>query len=1146
MPTKAQFINQAPLHFSESKVEGNYVEIRGERFYKISNYNEIRPFFMSLVSHADHWLFISSTGGLSAGRKNENSALFPYYTDDKIAESSESTGSKTIIVVEHGDRQVIWEPFSLRTEKLYTLSRNLYKNATGNKLVFEEVNNDLQLSFEYTWQFSDKYGIVKQSTVKNLGNDHTNLKLLDGLQNILPYGIGSDLQNIRSNLANAYKRSELEPETGLGIFALSSMIVDRAEPSEALKATTVWHSGVDANHILLSSFQLDAFRKGEPLLTEDDVKAEPGSYFFQVALSLKSGSAKSWYTVAEVNQDHAQVNDLIEALKTVKPEIEKDLKDDIEAGTQELRKLVGMADGLQLTADGLSVGRHYFNVLFNIMRGGIFADQYKVEKEDLLDYFQSMNKTIDLKSSFFTQLPTKLDYQSLIKRANDSEDSNIIRLCYEYLPLTFSRRHGDPSRPWNKFSIETAREDGTKIRAYAGNWRDIFQNWEALSISFPDYLLSMITKFVNASTIDGYNPYRITRKGIDWEVIEPDDPWSYIGYWGDHQIIYLLKLLELAQCYHGKELQTFLNQRNFVYANVPYRIKSYAEIVKDPQDTIDFDDNLEHLTSERVEAIGGDGKLIFENEGQMLTATLTEKLLVMFLAKMSNFIPEAGIWLNTQRPEWNDANNALVGNGTSMVTLYYLRRFVSFGLELLESHGSHEVNEAIFDLFKGISGVFEKYKELLRAPIADVKRKEIVDQLGKLGEQYRQVVYDRSELNRREISNQDVLAFFKLSLAYIDHSIKANRKKDGLYHSYNLIQFKGDELQVDHLYEMLEGQVSVLSAGLLNFEESLEVLDALKNSDIYRADQYSYMLYPNRQLPKFLEKNTIPKAFAENSHLVKRLVASEDQSVVLKDRAGSYHFNGSFNNAVNLRQALDELKKGELKELVEAEYQEFLDVFEEMFNHKAFTGRSGTFFGYEGLGSIYWHMVSKLLLAAQENLYAGAKENFGSEKWGKMVDHYYEIRAGIGMAKSPELYGSFPTEPYSHTPGHKGAQQPGMTGQVKEDVLNRFAELGVRVKKGQIVFDPLFLSDREFLSADQTFEYYDLEGESQRLLVKSGELAFTYCQVPVIYTRGDEKSISLELSNGKKEEFESNLLTGEWSGSLFGRKGQVRLIRVVV
>ena len=35
-------------------------------------------------------------------------------------------------------------------------------------------------------------------------------------------------------------------------------------------------------------------------------------------------------------------------------------------------------------------------------------------------------------------------------------------------------------------------------------------------------------------------------------------------------------------------------------------------------------------------------------------------LLVLLLARFFNYIPEAGLWMNTQRPEWNDANNALV------------------------------------------------------------------------------------------------------------------------------------------------------------------------------------------------------------------------------------------------------------------------------------------------------------------------------------------------------------------------------------------------------------------------------------------------------------------------------------------------------
>ena len=68
---------------------------------------------------------------------------------------------------------------------------------------------------------------------------------------------------------------------------------------------------------------------------------------------------------------------------------------------------------------------------------------------------------------------------------------------------------------------------------------------------------------------------------------------------------------------------------------------------------------------------------------------------------------------------------------------------------------------------------------------------------------------------------------------------------------------------------------------------------------------------------------------------------------------------------------------------------------------------------------------------------------------------------GIGVNKSPELYGAFPTDPYSHTPAGKGAQQPGMTGQVKEDVISRFGELGVEVNNGIIKLQLLtMLRDR--------------------------------------------------------------------------------------
>ena len=116
----------------------------------------MQPFFISLASDSNHWMYISSTGGLTAGRKNPDFALFPYYTDDKISESAEITGSKTILHVFVNGETYIWEPFSDRNKNAYRLERSIAKSTTGNKLIFIEKNLDLGLTYNYNWMNSDK------------------------------------------------------------------------------------------------------------------------------------------------------------------------------------------------------------------------------------------------------------------------------------------------------------------------------------------------------------------------------------------------------------------------------------------------------------------------------------------------------------------------------------------------------------------------------------------------------------------------------------------------------------------------------------------------------------------------------------------------------------------------------------------------------------------------------------------------------------------------------------------------------------------------------------------------------------------------------------------------------------------------------
>ena len=1142
------YLGSAKINHNRADVEGRFVETDNEKFYKISNSNQMPDFFMTIVSSSDHWMFISSNGALTAGRKDRNNALFPYCTVDKIHDSRDITGSKTYLLVETDGKIYLWEPFTPESEKIYAIRRNLYKNIYGNKIIFEEINDDLGVSFRYTWCSSEKFGFVKMSVITNQHTASVKVEILDGIKNIMPNGVDFDFQNTFSCLLDAYKKCELIEETKLGLYLLSSIPVDRAEPSESLKATTVWACGLNQPaRILLSDNQVGNFKQGLSVDTEVDVRATRGAYYVNTTVELEAGAQEAWMIIAEINRESGDVANLSNAIKS-KDNIKKLVDADIEEGTLNLKKIVAKADGMQMGNDELSYARHFSNTLFSVMRGGNFMNNYRVDKADFTLFVKQINKDISAKyKDWLSQLPEAVDYTELVRFAEITSDSDLVRICSEYLPLTFSRRHGDPSRPWNQFSIETKNPDGSVKLNYQGNWRDIFQNWEALSLSFPEFTEGMISKFVNATTADGYNPYRITREGMDWESPDPHDPWAYIGYWGDHQIIYLQKFLELSDAFHPGALDVLLKKEMFVYANVPYRIKSYTEIVKNPKATIGFDFELNDKIRKLTAATGADGALLRGRDNEIYRVNLTEKILVTLLAKISNFVPEAGIWLNTQRPEWNDANNALVGNGASIVTLYYLRRFLKFWFDRFNESGNKEfaVSEEVATLFNRIFTVFEENTALIETGFSNAERRHFTDCLGEAGSDYRNAIYSNSFSGRKtSIQTKTLAEFTRIALDYMDQSIKVNKRADGLYHSYNLIAFSAGSISIRRLYEMLEGQVAVLSSGYLSVQESLDVLDSLKSSSLFRRDQYSYLLYPDRQLPLFTQKNNIPAKMVNESKLLTRLITVSDPSILSKDDTGNFHFNGTFRNASVLEKALDKLDPAEYASLVAEEKNKVLAIYEELFDHQSFTGRSGTFYGYEGLGSIYWHMVSKLLMAAQECFFTAVAEGADPGVTGKIKQHYSEIREGIGLHKSPRLYGAFPTDAYSHTPGHAGAQQPGMTGQVKEDFITRMRETGIQIHDGKIVFQTGLLDPAELLNDKNIFWYVDPAGEPKQIPLKQGQLAITFCQVPVVFSASEENKISVTFADGSQIFFADLTIGGEVSSKIFKRTGEIIRIEV--
>ncbi|HET6592255.1 MAG TPA: hypothetical protein VFG48_05020, partial [Xanthomonadales bacterium] len=304
------YSSESPIRRVTDGGAGAIVQHDGEPCYRIHNYHVMPPFLVSLVSGTEHWMFVSSAGGLTCGRRNPDHALFPYETDDKIHDSSATTGPLTALLVEDRGKTRLWQPFSGNL-CAYRIERNLYKNLPGNRLVFEEINHDLELTFRYGWSVSERFGFVKRSTVASSGDSARDIEILDGLRNLLPYGIRRQTQTELSTLLDAYKQAEAVPELCAGIYSLSSILTDRAEPCEALKATVAWSMGLADAKVLLSEVQVEAFLAGSPVQPEARVRGRRGAFLVTSSLRLPPNSEKSWYVAADVNQRPSRLAGLL-------------------------------------------------------------------------------------------------------------------------------------------------------------------------------------------------------------------------------------------------------------------------------------------------------------------------------------------------------------------------------------------------------------------------------------------------------------------------------------------------------------------------------------------------------------------------------------------------------------------------------------------------------------------------------------------------------------------------------------------------------------------------------------------------------------------------------------------------------------------
>ncbi len=1092
------------------KVTGNIVSIGSEHYYKISDFDLLAPFYINVVSGGDLVLFASSRGGLTAARKNSSTSIFPYETDDKLHQQAH-TGPKTLIWVD----EQLWEPLSKTNPPAKDCSRNIYKNMSGNSLLYEEINHVLGLAFRYEWLTSDHYGFVRRVELENLDAQPKNLRILDGLENILPWGVDPRMQERLSCLVDAYKSAEMADQSSLAVYSLTTKINDTPNPIEILRANVAWSTRAKNQTSLLSSQQINPFYYGLAPTPENIATGVKTAYLTYEEYGLAAGEQLSWALVLDVAYDHADIARLENLLAAQDYNF---LWEELKQSQAKLGKIIGACDGLQCVGNQSVQYHHALNTLYNTMRGGFFPHGYQFEFDAFVKHLQYRNKVISQQPGVLA--PLKACSTIFEAKAAAKNNSTLYRLVLEYLPLAFSRRHGDPSRPWNQFDIHTQDEAGGWIYNYEGNWRDIFQNWEALGLSYPPYLENFVTKFLNASTADGYNPYRINHEGIDWERLEPDNPFSGFGYWGDHQIIYLAKLLKQLEAHYPGWLREHIALDIYCYANLPYELLPYDKLLADSKNTIFYNHQKEKALLQEAAELGSDGKLIHQN-GEIYQVSLLEKLLVPILAKLSNLLPEGGIWMNTQRPEWNDANNGIVGIGLSLVTTMQLYEYLQFLQRHLQQ--SPEEIQVSLEVVEWTNRIIDIYSH--KPYESQQEKRTFFNCLGQAYSDYREKLYQQGLSVKVSTSVDLLLTLINRVMPVIALTLDRNQQ-DGLYHSYSLL---GEELSVHPMAKMLEGQSAVISSGFVTPKGTVTLLEELYQSPLYALDQQSFYLYPLRKAPSFLERNRL------GEHLSVEMKA--DNRILQKDINGMLHFSAEMTTKNQLEKALIDSSYNA------QEQAQILAAYEALFQHNQFVGRAQVMYKYEGIGCIYWHQNAKLLLAVQDQLEKEYLTNGVGTTATELLALYRKIAAGFIYQKPAQQVGTFPLEPYSHTSFTGKAEQPGMTGQVKESIIARRRELGVIIQKGQISFHPFFLEDKEFNQEPLVFGYYNRDGLHQELCLPANSLAFTLCRVPVIYTKADLSAVEIMDDAGRVSRQSSLTLSAEQSRGVFEGKG-ISQIRV--
>lgn len=843
-----------------------YLSQTGE--FVIENYNLTKPFANFFPGIAGKygipmWTFyVNRNQAISSfGTKDKDHAILEFFPANKSWQLTSALGFRTFIKIFSNKKTIFYEPFQDRLmNQMFNITNKMSITSYDLKLEESNLSLGLKLNVEYFTIPNDNYAaLVRIVTLKNLTKTTKNIQLLDGLSQIVAFGISNLFLKKLGRTVEAWINVE-NLERGVPYYKLD---VDPTDRPEVIRIK-------EGNFYLGFHYIGERPKVVKPIIAPENIFGQIRDFSYPSQFL----NTKNFLPPKEIpTKNKTPCGFLFFNLKLL-PNQEK-----------VFYSLIGYMHSKQMLNSSLS----------KIIAPGYISEKREENKK----FIEELQSDINTKSSSKEfDLYAKQTYLDNILRGGYPvifKSNTSPKVFYLYC-----RKHGDLERDYNKFSLSP-----TYFSQGNGNYRDLNQNRRSDVWFNPQIQDENIITLFNLLQVDGFNPLVI--KGLNFTLKNPTDfkiklkdlvkekyiadiisfltaasftPGEVIfyleqnkiklnvsydeflnlllsnsskhqeaehgeGFWIDHWHYNLDQLESYLGIYPEKLKETFLENRVFTFYDNTEVVKPRREkyLLKDglvrQLHSLHPDNAKRQMIRKR--AVEPHVVRTDYGKGEIYHTTLLNKLLCLLVNKLASLDPfGCGIEMEADKPNWFDALNGLPGLfGSSLCETFELKRLILIIKNALERSQPEKVyiTEEVYEFLI-------KLDNLRNCPLTTNADYQYWDKSYSLKEDYRQKTRFGFSGKESEIKTDELIQILNNALSKVDMAIdKARDKEKNVYYTYFINEVvEYETLKSPYVFPtkfrqiklpiFLESQMHALRLSE-NINNSKKIYQGTKNSQLY-------------------------------------------------------------------------------------------------------------------------------------------------------------------------------------------------------------------------------------------------------------------------------------------------------------------------